>query len=147
MPKKDKPLSARGERHESYARQVGLLADEMGYDVEGQWTNPPGVADLVVTNPKNGRIALMEVEVTFQQQLGHVTKLANRWGEVLRSAAEGRDMVILIIGARRRDLIAVCQRAEIPDASSEYGRRIFSCVSYSDQNEIRAILLRCLGDD
>jgi len=43
-----------------------------------------------------------------------------------------------------RDFISQAQQAGIPDPEQEYGKRLFSCVSYSDQNEIRVALLRCL---
>jgi len=132
---------------------VALLAEELGYNVTYlNLENKPGEPDAIIENPKNGRIAIVEVEVTFQQQKSHQKKIANRWKKVQQYINQGKDAVLLVIGARRRDLISICKRAEKNFSVNirpelEYGRRIFSCVSYSDQNEIRAVLLRCLGDD
>ncbi len=139
------------ERHRSYLSQVILLAEELGYNiVYANLRNTPGEPDAIIENPKNGRRAIVEVEVTFQQQVSHQKKIADRWRVIQQLKSEGVDAILLVIGARRRDLISLCERAERNynveiNAEQEYGRTIFSCVSYADQNEIRAILIRCLG--
>ncbi len=136
------------ERHRSYLSQIALIAEEMGYNVDFlNLENKPGEPDLIVVNPKNGRKAYVEVEVTFQQQVAHQRKVRNRWERIERELKEGKDSVLLMIGARRRDFLSLCERAGIPNPSGKYGKILFTCVSYSDQNEIRASLLRCLGDD
>ncbi len=143
----------RRERHRAYLSQVILLAEELGYNAIFQnLNNTPGEPDAIIENPKNGKIAIVEVEVTFQQQKSHQKKIANRWRKIQEYRRSGRDAVLLVIGARRRDLISLCKRAETNyniqiNPEEEYGITIFSCVSYNDQNEIRSALLRCLGDD
>ncbi len=135
------------DRHRGYLSQMALLAEELGYNIEFlNLENAPG-PDMVLRNPRNNRKAYVELEVTFQQQVGHQRKVLKRWQQIQHDMAEGEDAVLLVIGARRRDFISLCERAGIPNPGQEYGKRLFSCVSYSDQNEIRVALLRCLGDD
>ena len=134
-------------RHEIAMAHIAQIADEMAYDViDLNYSNAPG-ADIRLGNPKNGREALVEIEVSFQQQLGHQRKYRARYEEIVARVGEGEDIVLLSIGAKRRDLISLLKRAGVVDADTEYGRRIFSAVSSDDQNEIRATLLRCLGDE
>ncbi len=134
-------------RHEIAMAHIAQIADEMAYDViDLNYSNAPG-ADIRLVNPKNGREALVEIEVTFQQQLGHQRKYRARYEEIVARTKEGEDIVLLVIGAKRRDLISLLKRAGVDDADAEYGRRIFSAVSPDDQNEVRTILLRCLGDE
>jgi len=139
------------QRHRQYSGQVRLIAEELGYNAifDNTVANKPGWPDLILKNPKNNRIAVVEVEVTFQQQKSHVEKMGRRWKELQRLVknSKAKSGVILVVGARRRDLISVCSRAKIPRSELKYGKIIFSCVSYSDQNEIRVSLLRCLGDE
>ena len=134
-------------RHEIAMAHIAQIADEMAYDIVNlNYSNAPG-PDIRLANPKNGREALVEIEVTFQQQLGHQRKYKARYEEMIARVKKGEDVVLLVIGAKRRDLVSLLKRAEVKDADAEYGRRIFSAVSSDDQNEIRAILLRCLGDE
>lgn len=134
-------------RHEIAMAHIAQIAEEMAYDViDLNYSNAPG-ADIHLVNPKNGREALVEIEVTFQQQLGHQKKYRARYEEITARIEKGEDVVLLVIGAKRRDLVSLLKRAGVTDAEVEYGRRIFSAVSSDDQNEIRAILLRCLGDE
>lgn len=136
------------ERHRAYLIQIALVAQELGYNIEFlNRENRPGEPDMILRNPRNSRKAFIEVEVTFQQQKGHQRKALNRWRRVQSEIAQGGDAVILFIGARRRDLISLCERAGIPNPEQEYGKRLFSCISYADQNEVRSILTRCLGDE
>ena len=135
------------DRHRSYLSQTALLAEELGYNIELlNLENAPG-SDMILRNPQNNRKAYVELEVTFQQQIGHQRKVFKRWQQIQNGMTKGEDAILLVIGARRRDLISLCKRAGIPDPEQEYGKRLFSCVSYSDQNEIRVALLRCLGGD
>jgi len=134
-------------RHEIAMAHIAQIADEMAYDViDLNYSNAPG-ADIQLRNPKNGREALVEIEVTFQQQLGHQRKYRARYEEIVDRVNDGEDVVLLVIGAKRRDLISLLKRAGVADADAEYGKRIFSAVSPDDQNEVRTILLRCLGDE
>ncbi len=134
-------------RHEIAMAHIAQIADEMAYDIKDlNYSNAPG-PDIRLVNPKNGREALVEIEVTFQQQLGHQKKYRTRYEEIAARAGEGEDIVLLVIGAKRRDLISLLERAGVTDAKTEYGRRIFSAINSDDQGEVRAILLRCLGDE
>jgi len=134
-------------RHEIAMAHIAQIAEEMAYDIKDlNYSNAPG-PDIRLINPKNGREALVEIEVTFQQQIGHQRKYKDRYDEVATKVEKGEDVVLLVIGAKRRDLISLLKRAGVSDAEDEYGRRIFSAVSSDDQGEIRSILLRCLGDE
>jgi len=134
-------------RHEIAMAHIAKIADEMAYNIKDlNYSNAPG-PDIRLINPKNGREALVEIEVTFQQQVGHQKKYKDRYDEVVSKAKKGEDIVLLVIGAKRRDLISLLRRAGVSHAEDEYGKRIFSAVSSDDQGEIRAILLRCLGDE
>lgn len=134
-------------RHEIAMAHIAQIADEMAYNVKDlNYSNAPG-PDIRLVNPKNGREALVEIEVTFQQQVGHQRKYKSRYDEIVNRTKEGQDVVLLVIGAKRRDLISLLKRAGVSEAENEYGTRVFSAVSHDDQGEIRAILLRCLGDE
>ncbi|GEM_PF-3057204 len=136
------------ERHGAYLIQIALLAEELGYNIEFlNRENRPGEPDMILLNPRNNRRAFVEVEVTFQQQKSHQRKVLDRWQRVESEIAQGGDTVLLFVGARRQDLISLSERAGIPNPEQEYGKRIFSCISYADQNEVRTILTRCLGDE
>lgn len=133
--------------HELAMASVAKIAQEMAYNVKDlNYSNAPG-PDIRLVNPKNDREALVEVEVTFQMQITHKRKYKARYDEIVAKAEEGQDIVLLVIGAKRRNLVSLLIRAGIKNAEYEYGRRIFSAVSSGDQGEIRAILLRCLGDE
>jgi len=133
------------ERHKEYLAQVALLAEELGYTVEHLGIPHNTIGDMILRNPRSGRRAYIELEVTYQQQVQHTPKIASRWDAIQEDITKGEDAVFLWIGVRRRDLISQADRAKIPNAEQEYGKRLFSCVSYSDQNEIRVALVRCLG--
>ncbi len=135
----------RRERHEAYLSQAALLAEELGYKVEHLDIPSTTGVDMVLRNPRNDRKAYVELEHTYQQQRGHTPKLRNRWDSIQQDIEEGRDVVFLWIGVRRRDLISQAGRAHIPDPDAQYGKYLFSCVSFSDADEIRVALLRRLG--
>lgn len=134
-------------RHEIAMAHIAQLADEMAYNIiDLNYSNAPG-PDIRIVNPKNKREALVEIEVSFQQQIGHQRKYMARYQEIVTRAKKDEDVVLLVLGAKRRDLISLLKRAGVTDAEDEYGKRIFSAVSSDDQNEIRAVFLRCLGDE
>ena len=131
--------------HQRAVSNICNIAHEFAYDImDMNYMNAPGV-DIIISNPKNERVALIEVEVTFQQQKQHQAKYKRRWEDLKKEIKKGKDVILLIVGVRRDDLIRLLKRAEVP--IEEYGKRIFSTLSYTDPNEIRSILLRCLGDE
>jgi hypothetical protein len=130
--------------HPVAVAQIWELANELAYDVQVNCPNAPG-PDLRIVNPKTKRQALVEVEVTFQQQKSHQRKYKKRHDALNAETESGREAVLLVIGAKRRDLVALLKRAGVANAGSEYGTRIFNAVRSRDQGEIRAVLLRCLG--
>lgn len=112
-------------RHEIAMAHIAQIADEMAYSIKDlNYSNAPG-PDIRLVNPKNGREALVEIEVTFQQQVGHQRKYKSRHDEIVNRTKEGQDVVLLVIGAKRRDLISLLKRAGVSEAENEYGRRIF----------------------
>ncbi len=133
------------ERHSAYLTQAALLAQELGYNIEFLKSgNAPG-PDMILRHPSSNRKAYVEIEVTFQQQTAHQTKVKDRWDRIQEDISDGEDSVMLVIGARRRDLVSLCERAGIPNPEQEYGKLILSCIGYSEPDEIRIALIRCLG--
>ncbi len=131
-------------RHEIAMAHIAQIAEEMAYNIKDlNYSNAPG-PDIRLVNPKNGREALVEIEVTFQQQVGHQRKYKGRHDEIVARIKNGDDVVLVVIGAKRRELISLLKRAGVPNAENEYGRQVFSAVNSDDQGEIRSILLRCL---
>jgi hypothetical protein len=135
------------DRHDTYLSSIAFWAEELGYKIE--YIAIPGKkdVDLILRNPKNNRKAYIELEVTYQQQKTHTDKIKRRWEMIKEDRAKGEDSIFLWIGVRKRDLISQAERAGIKNAEDEYGKTLFSCLAYSDQNEVRIALLRCLGDE
>lgn len=134
-------------RHDYHLAVIADWAEELGYRVDYKAIPSKKDVDLILRNPKNNRIAYVEFEVTYQQQKTHTEKIKRRWETIKKDQENGIDSVFLWIGVRRRDLISQAKRAGIQNAEEEYGKTLFSCLSYSDQNEVRVALLRCLGDE
>lgn len=135
------------QRHDAYLWQVASLAEELGYTVEHVDIPSTIGIDMVLRNPRNNRKAYVELEHTYQQQKAHTEKISTRWNSIQQDIKNGQDAVFLWIGVRRRDLLSQAGRAGIPEPEAQYGKYLFSCVSFSDPDEIRFALLRCLGDD
>lgn len=125
--------------------RIAEMASELAYDVvDLNYSNGPG-PDLQLKNPKTNRLALVEVEVTFQQQVSHKKKYRKRIDAIAAAESQGTSTVLLVVGVKRRDLLALLKRAGVASADSTYGVTVFSAVSAWDQAEIRAVLLRSLG--
>jgi hypothetical protein len=135
-------------RHDTYLSAIAMWAEELGYKVEHiAIPEEKEKVDLILRNPKNNRKAYVEIEVTYQQQKQHTDKIKRRWELIQQDRNKGEDSVFLWIGVKKRDLISQAIRAKIENPENEYGKTLFSCLSYSDQNEVRIALLRCLGDE
>jgi len=134
-------------RHDTYLSSIAYWAEELGYKVEHIDIPEKGGVDMVLSNPRNDRKAYIDLEVTYQQQIQHTKKIRARWGAIQKDLQNGVDAIFLWIGVRKRDLISQAERARIPNPDAEYGKHLFSCLTYSDQNEVRITLLRCLGDE
>lgn len=135
--------------HEMAVMNVRNVAYELGYNIiKAQVTKGPGI-DLEIKNPKNNRIAVVEVETSYSSQIQPREKFGKRWNEIKQRIQCGEDIVFIIFGVTRDLLMKDLKRkpANVPDCADEYGKRVFSCPTADEKREIQAILLRALGDE
>ncbi len=132
------------DEHEGAIANTAKVARELAYNIiDLNYENKPG-PDLIIQNPKNGRVAWIEVETRFQKQKQTASKYQRRYSEIIE---KGEDVILLITGVSRDEITGWTSDNEPVLPGEEYGKTIFTCTSYYDLNELRAVLLRCLGDD
>ena len=133
-----KPL----DEHVGAIANTAKVAKELAYEIVDLKYESGRDPDIVIKNPQNGRIVWVEVEVRFQKQKQTADKYRRRLKELERN---DEDVILLITGASCDELIKWTSQGKVVIPKGKYGKRVFSSTSYYDINEIRAVLLRCLG--
>lgn len=135
--------------HELTVIKVKSVAHELGYNIIGAQISPGAGIDLQIKNPKNNRIAIVEIERSYASQTLAREKLGRYWNEIKKRVKNGEDVILLVFGVTRNLLLKDLARppANVPDACAEYGKRVFSSPYVEETSHIQTALLRCLGDE
>jgi len=81
------------DEHEGAIANTAKTAKELAYDITDlNYENLPG-PDLIIRNPKNGRVAWIEVETRFQKQRHTADKYRRGWQEIKEITKKGKDKV------------------------------------------------------
>lgn len=132
--------------HELAVIRIKNIALEMGYLILKCQVTPGVGIDLEIKNPKNERIAIVEIELSYASQIRNREKLGKRWNDIKVRLGNGEDVVFLIFGISREILLRDFSRApaSVPDACKEYGKSVFSVPAAEESYQIQIALLRCL---
>ncbi len=132
--------------HEQAVLRVYNVAHELGYNVIEYRIMPGPGPDLVIKNPKNNRLVVVEVELSYASQIQTREKFGRLWHTLIKNKG---NTVFLIFGVSRDQLSKDLSKApaNASDASRAIGIKVFTAPTTEEKYQIQTALLRCLGDE